>query len=78
MDLEQLRFSADTTQLKQASDAIEGLAVSIDKVTKAERDRANIEAKQQAKAAKDNAAANLANARTVATAEEAERSRTKL
>ncbi len=83
MNLEELIFKADTTQLKQASDVIDALAVSMDKVTKAERDRANIEAKQ-AKAAKDSAqaqealaSANEKQAKATATAEAAERKRTK-
>jgi len=62
MDLSQLKFAVDTTELDRAGKAIGELVVNVGKLDKASKDVARTEA-TLAKAAKDNAKANLDNAK---------------
>jgi len=62
LDLSQLRFQVDTSELDRAGKAIGELVVNVSKLDKATKDAARTEA-TLAKAAKDNAAANLSNAK---------------
>lgn len=62
LDLSQLRFQVDTTELDRAGKAIGELVTNVGKLDKAARDAAQTEA-TLARAAKDNAKANLDNAK---------------
>lgn len=62
MDLSQLKFAVDTTELDRAGVAIGNLVTNVGKLDKASKDVARTEA-TLAKAAKDNAAANLTTAK---------------
>jgi len=65
MDLSQLKFAVDTTELEKASTTLGTLVQNLGKLDKASRDAARTEA-TLAKAAKDNASANLDNAKAQA------------
>ncbi|MEN6621306.1 MAG: phage tail tape measure protein [Smithella sp.] len=62
MDLSQLKFAVDTTELDRAGVAIGNLVTNVGKLDKASKDVARTEA-TLAKAAKDNATANLTTAK---------------